>query len=92
MPDLNRTGKKQHRPGERYSHVHESGGLNNFSAVETVRQRSEINREQKKRRPVDDHREPRQHRGVKNLKQQPVTDDVPMLSAIIASIVMKYIR
>ena len=76
VPELDRVGKKQKRPCRRDAHVHDLRYLDNLAAVESIRERAEINGKQQKRRPVAQHREAGEHRRMEFLVKQPVADDV----------------
>ncbi len=74
MPDLDGVGEEQERPRRGDAHVHDLRRLNDFPAIEAVRQRAEVDGEKQERRPVAEHGKAGEHRRVKFLIQQPVAD------------------
>ena len=76
MPRLERAGQEEHPPRDRRQHEQSLGDLYELAAVEAIRERAGMQREQQERRPVTDDREPRQRRRVEHLEYDPVADDV----------------
>jgi hypothetical protein len=76
LPNLDGVGPEQQRPGRGDAHIHELRQLNDFTAIIAIRHGAEINREQKKRGPVNQHGKAGQGWRSKFLVQQPIADDM----------------
>src|SRR5262245_6566326 len=68
VPYLNCIGVKKYGPRCRHDHVHELSALDDFPAIVSIGERTEVNRKQKKRRPVTDICKTGQYRRVKLLE------------------------
>src|SRR5438309_649812 len=76
MPRLDRIRDEQDGPRRRDTHKDDLGNLDNFSAIVTIGDTAEVDRQQQKRSPVADLRKSRQRRRSELLIQQPITHDV----------------
>ena len=76
MPDLNGIRIKEYGPRCGYTHEEDLRKLDDPSAIVSVGEPAEVNRQQKEWRPVADIRKPGQNGRMEFLKKEPVTDDV----------------
>src|SRR5262245_23502873 len=76
MPWLNRVREKEDGPCRRDTHKDDLGSLDHFSAIVTVGNTAEVDRQQQEWSPMADFRKSRQRGRMELLKQQPITHDV----------------
>ena len=76
VPHLERAREEEHPPGDRCHHEQALRNLDEPAAVVPIGERARVQREQQKRHPVADDREPGERRRVERLEDDPVANDM----------------